>query len=133
MANKLYDKGRQKFLDGEISWSSDVIKCDLIDTGHYTVNLANDEFLEDVSSEARVSASGALSGKTTTAGEAGAASVTFSGVVGSTCSALIVYQDTGYESTSSLIAYIDTATGLPIEPDGADIIINWSSGKVFNL
>ena len=33
----------------------------------------------------------------------------------------MIYKDTGSEATSPLIAYIDTATGLPITPNGGDI------------
>lgn len=37
----------------------------------------------------------------------------------------MIYADTGTESTSPLIAFIDTATGLPITPNGGDIIVTW--------
>ena len=47
----------------------------------------------------------------------------------------MLYRDTGVEATSALIAYIDTATGLPITPNGGDIIVNWDNGanKIFRL
>lgn len=35
--------------------------------------------------------------------------------------AIVIVKDTGTEATSPLIAYIDTATGLPIAPNGGDI------------
>ena len=47
----------------------------------------------------------------------------------------MIYRDTGTEATSPLIAYIDTATGLPITPNGGDIIVVWDDGanKIFRL
>ena len=47
----------------------------------------------------------------------------------------MIYVDTGTEATSPLIAYIDTATGLPITPNGGDIIVTWDNGtnKIFKV
>lgn len=135
MANTLYDYGRQLFLTGSINWLTDNIKVTLVDTDHYTVDTATHQFLSSISSPARVATSANLSGKTATAGIADADNTSFTSVVGSRCEAIVVYKDTGDESTSPLIVYIDTSTGLPITPNGADIIINWSNGdnKIFKL
>lgn len=131
----MYDLGRQAFLDADIDWSADNIKCVLVDTGAYTVNLATHQFLSDVPVGARIATSGNLSGKSSTAGVADADDVTFSAVTGAQSEALILYKDTGSASTSPLIAYIDTATGLPVTPSGGDIVVVWSSGsnKIFKL
>ena len=136
MANALYDKGREKFLTGAISWSADTIKAVLVDAADYTVNLSTHEFLSDVPSGARVAtlASG-LASKTTTAGVADAADITFTSVTGDPSEALVLYKDTGSAATSPLIAYIDTATGLPVTPNGGDISVTWDNGsnKIFKL
>lgn len=133
MANALYDKGREGFLDGTIDWDTDDIKVCLVDTGTYTVDLATHEDLADLSGI--VATSGNLASKTVTAGVADAADVTFSAVSGSSVEALVIYQDTGVAATSRLIAYIDTGTGLPVTPNGGDITIQWDSGanKIFKL
>ena len=60
-------------------------------------------------------------------GAADAADCTFTSVTGSSIEAIVIYKDTGTEATSPLIAYIDTATGLPITPNGGDIIVTWDS------
>jgi len=135
MANALYDKGREKFLTGAISWSSDNIKVVLVDAADYTVNLSTHEFLSDVASGGRVATSGNLASKTTIAGVADAADVTFTAVTGDQSEALVIYKDTGSAATSPLIAYIDTATGLPVTPNGADITVTWDNGsnKIFKL
>lgn len=135
MANALYNKGREGFLDGNIDWDTDDIRCILIDTADYTVDLATHDNLDDVPGDARVATSGALTSKTVTDGVADAADVTLSSVTGDTCEAIVIYKHTGTESTSRLIAYIDTATGLPVTPNGGDITIQWDSGanKIFKL
>lgn len=135
MANALYDKGRQAFLEGDIDWINDDIRVILIDTADYTVDLANHDFLNDVPGAARVATSSSLSGKSATNGVADANDVTFSSVTGDPSEAIIIYKHTGTESTSNLIAYIDTATGLPVTPNGGDINIIWDNGsnKIFKL
>lgn len=132
MASGLYAKGREGFLDGSIDWDTNTIKVVLVDTADYTVNLSTHDNLDDVAAGARV-ATGTLASKTVTNGTADAADVTFSAVTGDPSEALVIYKDTGVESTSRLIAYIDTATGLPVTPNGGDITVQWSGSGIFTL
>jgi hypothetical protein len=132
MANVIYDLGRESFLKGEISWDADNIVTVLVDLADYTANLATDQFITSVPAAARVAVSGNLASKTTTDGSADAADVTFSSVTGDISEALVIYQNTGVEGTSRLIAYIDTATGLPVTPNGGDIQVQWSA-PIFTL
>jgi len=135
MANELYDKGREGFLDGSIDWDTDDIRCILVDTADYSVDLAAHDNLDDIPSGARVATSGALTGKTVVAGVADADDVTFPTVTGDPSEALVIYKHTGTESTSRLIAYIDDATGLPVTPNGGDITVQWdaAASKIFKL
>lgn len=135
MANALFDKARQRFLEGQFNWNTDTIKAVLVDTGTYTPNLSAHEFLSDISTGARVAMSGAFTGKTTTGGAADANDITYTSVTGPSIEAIVIFKDTGTDSTSPLIAYIDTATGLPITPNGGDIIVTWDNGanKIFKL
>jgi hypothetical protein len=135
MANALYDKGREKFLNGALSWGSDTIKAVLVDLAYYTQNLATDEFLSSIASLARVATSSAFTSKTYSTGVADAADLLFTAVTGASCEALVLYKDTGSDTTSPLIAYIDTATGLPVTPSGSDIPVIWDNGvnKIFKL
>jgi hypothetical protein len=136
MANGLYDKGREGFLAGDIDWDADAIKLMLIDEADDTPDLAVDEDLADRTAGARVATSGNLASKTTTAGVADAADVTLSSVTGDQSESIDIFQDTGVEATSRLIANIDTAaSGLPVTPNGGDITIQFDSGanKIFKL
>jgi len=135
MANTLYDYARQRFLEAQINWMSDTIKVILVDTGSYTPNTASHQYLSDVSGSARIAGPVTLTSKATTGGAADAADCTFTAVSGVSIEAIVIYKDTGTESTSPLIAYIDTATGLPITPNGGDIIVTWDNGtnKIFKV
>jgi hypothetical protein len=134
VANALYGKGRDKFLNGSINWTSDTIKLYLIDTADYTVAIDTHEFASDVAAASKV-ATATLAGKSSALGVADANDTVFSAVTGDPSEALILWKDTGTQSTSPLIAYIDTATGLPVTPNGGDITVQWDSGanKIFKL
>lgn len=135
MANALYDTGRAAFLLGDIDWVADNIKVVLVDAADYTVNLATHDFLDDIPVGARVATSANLTGKTATAGVADSADPVFTGAAGDLSEALVIYKDTGSAATSQLIAYIDTATGLPVQPNSGDINVAWDNGanRIFKL
>lgn len=133
MANALYPKAKEAFLNATINMASNTILIALVDTGVYTYSSTH-QYRSDVSNSAVISTA-TLSNKTTANGVFDADDATFTSVSGANCEALILYQDTGVQSTSRLIAYIDSATGLPILPNGGDITVAFSSGasKIFSL
>jgi hypothetical protein len=135
MANGLYDKGRERFLTGVIDWTSATIRCSLIDTGAYTVSLSSHEFLSDIAGGAIIAGPATLGSKTATNGAADAADVTFTAVTGTSIEGIVIYMHVTVSSDSPLLAWIDVATGLPITPNGGDIIVTWDNGtnKIFKL
>ena len=135
MANTLYDYCRQRFLESQINWMTDTVKVILVSTSAYTPQTAVHQYLSDISGSARIAGPVTLTAKATTGGAADAADCTFTSVSGATINAIVIYKDTGTEATSPLIAYIDTATGLPITPNGGDIIVTWDNGvnKIFRV
>ncbi len=104
-------------------------------SGGFAVNLSGDLNWSNVPAAARVAVSAALTAKTVTDGVADAADVTLSAVTGDPSEAIVIFKDTGTEATSRLIAHIDTATGLPVSPNGGDITVQWSndSSRIFRL
>lgn len=135
MANTLYDAARQRFLEAQINWMTDTIKVVLVSSSAYTPQTAVHQYLADVPVSSRISQIVTLTGKATTGGAADGADCTFTSVSGATINAIVIFKDTGTEATSPLIAYIDTATGLPITPNGGDIIVTWDNGvnKIFRV
>jgi hypothetical protein len=135
MANALYGLAKQKLLEGSIDMLTDDIKIVLVDTAAYAVDLAADEFLSSIPVGDRIATSANLTTKTTTLGVFDADDVVFTAVTGDQSEAVVMIQDTGDAATSPLIAYIDSATGLPITPSGSDITITWAdtASKIFKI
>ncbi len=135
MANALYDTGREGFLDGSIDFDTDNIKVVAVDTAQYTVAITTHRFLSDIPVGARVATSSNLTGKTVAGGVADASDITINSVSGPTVEAVVIYKDTGTATTSRLIAYIDTATGLPLTPNGSNVTIGWDNNinRIFRI
>lgn len=134
MSNALYDKGRNKFATGDIDFINDTIRLTAVNLSNYSVNLVDHEFYSSVPAAARV-ASVTLTGKSASAGIVDADDSSFPSVTGLQIGAFVMDRYTGSDSSSALIAFWDTATGLPVTPNGGDITITWSSGtnKIFKL
>ena len=140
MANGLYKLYKEACLTGSghasyVAWVADNIKL-LFATSGYTVNLSTDQFVSVIGGGNIVARSGNFSGKSATLGTANASNVTVTAVSGSAIQSVIIYKDAGgADSGNALIAYIDTATGLPVTPNGGDIIVAWDTGtnKIYTL
>jgi hypothetical protein len=132
MANALYDAARALLLGAGINWTSDTIECVLGTSSIYTVNLTTHQYYSSMNSGV-IAGPVALASKAVTAGAADANDVTFSSVSGVAIQFIGLYKSVTNPSDSPLIAYIDTATGLPITPNGGDIIVTWDNGpnKIF--
>lgn len=130
MANRLYPLFKQALLTASVNLSTATVKAQLIDIDQYTY-AATDQFLSAIPSGARVGAAVVLTSKTVTAGAFGAAASTFTSVpagTGSTAQleAIAIYVDTGDPTTSPLVALMDTATGLPLTPNGGNVVVTWN-------
>ena len=132
MANVFYAKGIEAFLEGSIAALSDTIKVSLVTTG-YTPNTSTDQYYNIISGGNITAAGVALGSKSGAGGALSAANLIWTSVSGSASAYVIVWKDTGTSSTSPLICIIDTATGLPVTPNGGDITVAWSGGVVFTL
>lgn len=141
--DKLFDPGREGFLAGEIDWDTAGIKIAL--TRSYTFT-ASHKFVSDATTAGAVlvATSALLGTKTVTGGVADAADLTFSAVAtGAACTSLLIFQSTAVTGTGGdvassaqrLIAYIDSASGLPVTPNGGDINLAFDNGtnKIFKL
>lgn len=135
MANAIYPLYKQALLDdsANIDLNDGDVRVILVDTDDYTYSAAHD-FLDDVPSGARVATSSALQNTTVTNGTFDADDITLSTVTGDQSEALIIYIHTGVEGTSRLVAYLDTSiTGLPVTPNGGNIILTWDAAGIFTI
>jgi hypothetical protein len=126
VANVLYPKGKEHLSKAEVPLLTGNIRVYLVDSAVYTYNAAH-QSVADVPAGARV-ANGLLGTKTVDLGVFDAADTTLPAVSGAVSEALIIALDSGTEATSWLLAYIDSAIGLPVAPTGGDIVIQWDSG-----
>lgn len=132
MANALYDAGKDAILTGGVDFVTDTIKAVLVDDEDYTPNLATDANLIDIPVLGRV-ATETLTNRTVTAGVFDADDTNFVGVVGDTYEYLVIYKDTGVEATSTLIILYDSAPGMPNDPTGGDILVEWDPAGILAL
>jgi hypothetical protein len=133
MASALFPLGREGFLDGSIDWDTNDIRAMLVKSTY--VYDAADKFLSDLGAVDN-GRTGALGTKTVALGVAGSADTTLTATAGVACNAIVVFQHTGSDATARLIAYIDSATGLPFTPAaGQAVNIAWDTGvnKIFKL
>lgn len=142
MANLLYDTGREGFLLGEIAWVTPSIK--LLAVRAYTFSAAH-KFVSDVTAAGGTIAntSAVFTAKTSTAGVADAADVTYTAfTAGAAVPALILIQSSAVTggadvaaTAQRVIAFIDTYTNLPFTPNGGDITIVFdnTANRIFKL
>ena len=135
MANAVFPLYKQALLDAStgVDLNDGDVRVILVDLADYTYSAAHD-MLDDVAAASRVAVSGTLANTTVANGLFDADNVVFTAVTGDVSEALIIYLHTGTESTSRLVAFIDTGvTGLPVTPNGGDINLNFSVSGIFQL
>ena len=135
MANALFTFYKEQMLGADCDLD-DSIKLIFVDHADDTPVAATDDFLDDITAPARVATSGALASKTKTGGVFDAADTVLTSVTGDPFESIVLFNDTpGTEATKDLILFLDTATGLPTTPNGADITVAWDNGanKIFAL
>lgn len=141
MANGLFVSYRNNMLGTgtKVDLDADTIRAMFVDAADDVPVLATDDFLDDILSAARVPAVGsapALASKTVgtvAAGVFDAADTVFTTLSGDQSEWLILFKGTGTDSTSDLILAYDTATGLPLTPNGADVTVVWNASGIFQV
>lgn len=136
MTNQVFDSAAESLLRADIDLLVDDIRTILIDAADYTVNISTHDFLDDVAAGARVATSGALTSKTvgTVSRAFDAADETWSAVSGDVSEETLFYVHSGVETTSDLILHCDTfSAGMPVTPNGGDIVYSFAAGGILAL
>lgn len=131
MASAMYDRNREEALS---AIASGVLKVVAVTAG-YTYSAAHTS-LNDIAAANRVHTSPQLSSVTVAAGVLDAADQTLTAVAaGSAIAALVVYTEAASSASSTLHVYLDTGTGIPVTPNGGNIVIQWAaaSPKIYKL
>lgn len=142
MANAVFPKAKEGFLDGSIDLDTASIKVALVRGYTYSSSHSTVSDVTGAGATLHATSSG-LASKTVTNGVFDAADITFTTpATNSNDHSLLVFQSSSSTggadvaaSSQRLIAWIDTGTGIPIKPAGGDITVVWDSGanKIFSL
>lgn len=128
MASQLYPTGAAHLLGlaTKVDLVADNIKI-LFYSG--TITTTN-EFVSDLTGASIVARSGNLSGKTVTNGVFNANDITLTAVSGSAFTHVILYKDTGTDSSSVLVAVFDVTS---FTPTGADVSVVFNASGLFSI
>lgn len=138
MANFLFTGYRNLVFTAPPNLSTLVIKAMFVDHADDTP-VIGDDFIDDILAAGRVPAIAscpALASKTigvVAAGVFDAADTVFTALTGDQVESLILFEDSGSEATSDTIARWDTATGLPLTPNGGDVTVTWAAGGIITF
>lgn len=139
MANTLYDNARRIFALGDLNWETDSIYCCLLNAT-YAFNVGHTKLSAiDGSTDGPrdYGVSGVEGVALTNKGVQTNGAIFADSVRFVTCAAgrpavtaILLYRraSDGDPTASDIIYYADVATGLPITPNGGDIIVTWSTG-----
>lgn len=111
------------------------IKATLHDSADTTVNVNTHQDIADILAAGRV-ATVALTSRTVVASSntltVDAADATFTSVTGDQAEQIIIWNDSGTESTSLLLVFFDTFTsGMPVTPNGGNIDLVFNASGIF--
>jgi hypothetical protein len=139
MADAFYQEMRNAMLGAPthsvVDLNTDAIKFILYDETDDALNLA-DQDIADILAAGIVATSANVTSPTVGVVGVGVfdhANETFTAVTGDIFESLTYYKDSGTASTSPLICNIDSATGLPMTPNGGDIVWAPAAGGVFQI
>lgn len=110
--------------------------CSLIDEGTYTYNATHQYYSVAAGSAVGPAAGVQLTTPTVAAGTFDASDITFTAVTGNSVEALIIYRHNSGANTTWLMVSLlesDYVTGLPVTPNGGDILITWHASGIFTL
>lgn len=143
MANIIYNRAKKEIADGTIDLVVDDIQVMLV-TSTYVPN-ADHDFIDAGGASDPVDAELAGTGYTRKSlttkaiaeddvndrAEYDADDVTWTAINAGTADALIVFKNTGVDTTSVLIAFIDS--GFPVTTNGGDLTVQWNAEGILQF
>lgn len=134
--SKLFSPSREGFLDGSINWIAPVVKAALV--RGYTFNAAH-RFVSQITGAGGtiVATSVALIGKTATDGVARATDTVWTAVpAGAAIPGCLIFMASAVTggadvaaTSQRVIAWLDTAAGLPLTPNSQDVTGHWGDAS----
>ena len=132
----LYPSAKEKFLTGQLDLMSMLIRVVLIDPDFYAESRSH-EYLSDIPFPGKIAYSEPLEGKSVKGGVFDADDAIFYNMPCEPGDTLVIYHDTGDDSTSDLIAYMDNLGLLspPVVPASRRLVISWddTGPRIFKI
>lgn len=136
MSNFVYSKAKEALLNGDIDVLNNTLKV-IVASSTYIPDELNDEFVQDISLAAIKYRTSALVDVSSDNGILDADDIQIPNYPGDAFNALVIYVDSGSDSTSRLLAYINESPGLPFSGSVSEVsfYIAWSNGptKIISL
>lgn len=131
MTSQLYPKGKAHLLGlaTKADLVADNIKVMLLHSATAAYSSSH-EFVSDLTGAGIIARSGNLAGKTVTSGTFDANDVTLTAVSGASVDALVLYKDTGTDSSSVLVAWFDLTS---FTPNGGDVTVVFNASGLFAI
>jgi hypothetical protein len=128
--NLMLGGGNHTFID----WNADDIEASLLDqTDSGTITAAFEDY-DEVDAPVVVANTNMPAISVATGVLTAASALTFTAVTGDAADYLVVFKNSGTPSTSPLAITWDSAsTGLPVTPNGGNIVATWGSNIVATL
>lgn len=131
MANSVAPVGKDLLL-GAGNWLANNFDVLLVDNATFTYVEGTHVSRADIPAGERI-ATQALANKSLNDGALDADDVVFPGVAGDPFEYVIIVANTGVEANDTIIAVFDTASGLPLTPNGNDINLNWNASGIIQF
>ncbi|HWE83048.1 MAG TPA: hypothetical protein VG265_15455 [Gaiellaceae bacterium] len=128
MASQLYPQGAAHILGK--STKVDLIGDNVKILFYSSTFSSAHEFVSDLTGASIIARSGNLAGKTSTNGVFDANDITVTAVSGSAFTHVILYKDTGTDSTSPLVAIFDVTS---FTPTGADVNVVFNASGLLSI
>lgn len=123
--NFKYNLARERFLTAQFNWLTADVKL-LVLAGNYNADPAH-QFVADIPESAIVARSAVAASKAADDGYARAIPFQLFSLLGPEITAAVLYQDTGDDATSMLLAYVDDGFAFPFQPLGFDYAFAYDS------
>lgn len=135
MSNAAFTPGIEGLMSGEIDLDTAVLKAALV--RGYTFSAAH-KFVSDITNNSGTlnGTSAALSSVAVTGGVLDAADTTITTTASANDHSLVIFQSSAVtggsdvaSSSQRLLCWLDTGTGLPIQPGTGSVAVTWSNGS----
>lgn len=142
MANFVSDKYRNNVLGdntyANVQLDADTIAAMFLDSADDTAAVSDGDLSAIASAAREPAAASCPSLASKTLGTVGvgvfdAADTTFTALTGDSVEQLILFKNTGTDATAIILCAWDTATGLPLTPNGGDVTVVWNASGIFKF